>query len=67
MAFPRQELSMVMEAHIRAHEFFGGLCERGIYDNPKTIVQEIGKGKEREYNPRFLQMTLHYLLNSRKL
>jgi transposase len=47
MAFPRQELSMVIEAHIRAHEFFGGLCERGIYDNPKTIVKKIGKGKER--------------------
>jgi hypothetical protein len=52
---------MVMEAHIRAHEFFGGLCERGIYDNPKTIVQEIGLGKEREYNKRFLQLSSHYL------
>ena len=61
MAFQRQELAMVMEAHIRAHEFFGGLCERGIYDNPKTIVQEIGKGKEREYNRRFLEMSSHYL------
>jgi transposase len=61
MAFPRQELAMVMEAHVRAHEFFGGLCERGIYDNPKTIVREIGKGKEREYNSRFLQMASHYL------
>jgi transposase len=61
MAFPRQELAMVMEAHIRAHNFFGGLCERGIYDNPKTIVSEIKKGKEREYNRRFLQMASHYL------
>ena len=61
MAFERQELAMVMEAHIRAHEFFGGLCERGIYDNPKTIVQEIGTGKEREYNKRFLQLSSHYL------
>ena len=61
MAFERQELSMVMEAHIRAHEFFGGLCERGIYDNPKTIVQEIGPGKERQYNKRFLQLASHYL------
>ena len=52
---------MVMEAHIRAHDFFGGLCARGIYDNPKTIVQEIGRGKEREYNQRFLQLSSHYL------
>ena len=61
MAFFREELPMVMEAHIRAHDFFGGLCERGIYDNPKTIVQSIGQGKEREYNKRFLQLSSHYL------
>jgi hypothetical protein len=61
VAFERQELAMVMEAHIRAHEFFGGLCERGIYDNPKTIVHEIGPGKERDYNKRFLQLSSHYL------
>jgi transposase len=61
VAFERQELAMVMEAHIRAHDFFGGLCERGIYDNPKTIVQEIGSGKQREYNKRFLQLSSHYL------
>jgi len=61
VAFERQELAMLMEAHIRAHNFFGGLCERGIYDNPKTIVQEIGPGKEREYNKRFLQLSSHYL------
>jgi len=60
-AFERQEMAMVMEAHIRAHDFFGGLCERGIYDNPKTIVQNIGTGKEREYNRRFLQLSSHYL------
>jgi len=61
VAFERQELAMVMEAHIRAHDFFGGLCTRGIYDNPKTIVLEIGTGKEREYNQRFLQLSSHYL------
>lgn len=61
VAFFRQEAAMLMEAHIRAHDFFGGLCERGIYDNPKTVVQSIGKGKKREYNRRFVQMASHYL------
>jgi transposase len=46
MAFFREELPMVMEAHTKAHDFFGGLCERGIYDNPKTIVQSIGRGAQ---------------------
>ena len=63
MAFEREELSMVVEAHIQAHDFFGGLCERGIYDNPKTIVQSIGKGKEREYNRKFMQLASHYLFD----
>jgi transposase len=63
MGFFREELAMVMEAHIRAHDFFGGLCERGIYDNLKAIVQSIGHGKEREYNRRFLQLSSHYLFD----
>ena len=61
MAFVRQEMAMLMEAHARAHDFFGGLCERGIYDNLKAVVQNIGKGKVRDYNNRFLQMASHYL------
>jgi hypothetical protein len=61
VAYPRQELAMVMSAHIRAHDFFGGLCERGIYDNMKTVVDKIGHGKEREFNRRFLQLASHYL------
>lgn len=61
MAFPRQSEEMVLEAHIRAHDFFGGLCTRGIYDNLKTVVTHIGRGKEREYNTRFLALASHYL------
>ena len=61
MAFPRQQLPMLFEAHQKAHDFFGGLCQRGIYDNAKTVVDKIGKGKERDYNQRFLQLSLHYL------
>ncbi len=60
-AYPRKELSMVIDAHIRAHNFFGGLCARGIYDNPKTVVTRIGRGKERDYNERFMQLASFYL------
>jgi transposase len=54
-AYFRQDLPVVMDAHIRAHDAFGGLCECGIYDNPKTIVTRIGSGKARDFNPKFLQ------------
>ncbi len=35
--------------------------ERGIYDNMKTAVDKVGKGKDRTINKRFLAMSSHYL------
>jgi transposase len=61
IAFTRMSLEMVLAAHVAAHDFFGGLCGTGIYDNPKTVVTRIGKGKEREFNRRFGQLASHYL------
>jgi len=65
IAFTRMSLEMVFAAHTAAHTFFGGLCEIGIYDNPKTVVTRIGKGKEREFNKRFEQIASHYLFAPR--
>jgi len=61
IAFHRQAMEMLLEAHVRAHDFFGGLCTRGIYDNLKTVVSKIGRGKERTYNSRFMALASHYL------
>lgn len=61
VAFPSEALEMILQAHVVAHDFFGGLCTRGIYDNPKPIVLKVGRGKEREFNPRFLECASHYL------
>ena len=63
VAYPLQKMEMVLDAHVRAHEFFGGLCGRGIYDNLKTVVTKICKGKEREFNARFLECSSHYLFD----
>ena len=65
IAFTRMSLEMVFAAHNAAHNFFCGLCGTGIYDNPKTVVTRIGKGKEREFNRRFQQMASHYLFEPR--
>jgi hypothetical protein len=32
-AYPRQSQEMMFDAHARAFAFWGGACERGIYDN----------------------------------
>ena len=52
---------MVFDAHRRAFEFFGGVARRGIYDNMKTAVCRILRGKERDFNRRFEELASHYL------
>ena len=59
-AYPRETQEMVFDAHDKAFAFFGGACDRGIYDNMKTAVDRIGRGKQRDVNARFLAMTSHY-------
>ena len=61
VAYPREMQEMVMDAHIRAFEFFGGVPARLIYDNLKTVVDTIYHGKERQFNRRFLTLANHYL------
>lgn len=62
VAYHREALEMVLDAHVRAFEFFGGSCRRGIYDNLKTVVTKILIGKDRVFNPRFCQLASHYLV-----
>ncbi len=61
LAYLRQSLEMVTDAHTQAFAFFGGVCRRGIYDNMKTVVTKILLGKQRTFNPGFLALAAHYL------
>lgn len=60
-AYPQQTHEMLFDAHTHAFRVLGGIPDRGIYDNMKTAVDKIGRGKERTINQRFLAMTSHYL------
>jgi transposase len=62
IAYPRESQEMVLDAHQRAFTTFGGSCRRGLYDNMKTAVIKILKGKERDFNRRFEEMCSHYLV-----
>lgn len=62
VAYRRESQEMVFDAHNRAFKFFGGTCKRGIYDNLKTAVDRVLRGKKRQFNNRFLQMCSHYLV-----
>ncbi|HIJ95938.1 MAG TPA: IS21 family transposase [Desulfuromonadales bacterium] len=61
VAYTREKLEMVFNAHLRAFEFFGGVCKRGIYDNLKTVVTKILMSKDRVWNRRFQNLASHYL------
>jgi transposase len=62
VAYHRESLEMVLDAHMRALAFFEGIPRKVIIDNPKTMVQAIGVGKGRQFNTRFLAMMNHYLI-----
>jgi transposase len=60
-AYLLQTHEMLFDAHWHAFRVFGGVPERGIYDNMRTAVDRIGRGKERQINMRFLAMANHYV------
>ena len=60
-AYPLQTHEMLFDAHNHAFRVVGGVPRRGIYDNMKTAVDKIRKGKVRDINTRFQAMVSHYL------
>lgn len=63
-AYPTQTHEMLFDAHAQAFAAFEGVPARGIYDNMKTAVDKVGRGKLRTVNARFEAMTSHYLFEA---
>ena len=61
VAYPSQGHEMLFDAHTRSFAALGGVARRGIYDNMKTAVDKVKKGKGRIVNERFATMCAHYL------
>src|SRR5262245_6169323 len=55
---------MLFDAHNHALAALGGVPKRGIYDNMKTAVDKVGRGKARSVNARFRAMTSHFLFEA---
>jgi transposase len=64
IAYPRETQEMLLDAFAQALTFYQGVPQRVLIDNPKTMVIRIGKGKEREFHPRFLALMNHYLMDA---
>ncbi|SFN57373.1 IS21 family transposase [Variovorax sp. OV329] len=61
VAYPSQGHEMLFDAHTRSFAALGGVARRGIYDNMRTAVDKVHKGKGRTVNARFAVMCAHYL------
>ncbi|MBY0436616.1 MAG: IS21 family transposase [Burkholderiales bacterium] len=64
VAYPSQGHEMLFDAHTRSFAALGGIPRRGIYDNMKTAVDRVKKGKGRVVNVRFAVMCGHYLFDA---
>ena len=64
VAYPSQGHEMLFDAHTRSFTALGGIARRGIYDNMKTAVDKVRKGKGRTVNKRFAVMCAHYLIDA---
>jgi hypothetical protein len=64
VAYPSQGHEMLFDAHTRSFTALGGIAQRGIYDNMKTAVDKVKKGKGRVVNARFAVMCAHYLFDA---
>ena len=63
-AYPQQTHEMLFDAHNHAFRVLGGVPRRGIYDNMRTAVDKVGRGKERQVNARFSAMVSHFLFEA---
>ena len=64
-AYLRANLESFLDGHRRAFAFFGGVPRRAAYDNLKSAVITVGRGRDRVLNGTFLMMRSHYLFDSR--
>jgi transposase len=63
-AYWLQTHEMLFDAHNHAFSVFGGVPRRGIYDNMKTAVDKVRRGKLRDINARFRAMVSHFLFEA---
>ena len=65
MAYEHADMVSFLDGHVRAFEYFGGVPKRLAYDNLKSAVTRVGKGRERILNETFKKLRCHYLFETR--
>jgi len=63
-AYLLQTHEMLFDTHNHVFRVLGGVPRRGIYDNMRTAVDMVGRGKDRTINARFLTMVSQHLFEA---
>ena len=63
-AHTRETQQAFLEAHVEAFEFFGGVFSLVRYDNLRSAVAKVLKGRRRVESDRFVALRSHYLFES---
>ena len=64
LAFERQTQQAFLEAHVEAFRFFGGAFALVRYDNLRSAVKQVLRGRRRVEQDRFVCLRSHYLYES---
>src|SRR5436190_9115407 len=64
MAFERQTQQAFLEAHVEAFRFFDGVFQLVRYDNLRSAVKQVLRGRRRVETDRFVALRSHYLYES---
>ena len=58
-----EKVEAILEGMVQAFEFFGSVSREVWWDNPKFVVLEILKGRQRKVHPRYQALASHYLFD----
>lgn len=60
MALPTERIEAILSGMVEAFEFFGCVPREVWWDNPKTVAQEILRGRQRRLSPYYAALASHY-------
>ena len=64
-AYPWERQEMFLDGHIRGFDWYGGVFPTLVFDNLKTAVKQILRGKGRVEQTRFTAFRAHYTFEAR--
>jgi transposase len=64
-AYPNEKIECFLDGHVRTFRFLEGVPKRCAYDNLKSAVVAVGKGRKRTLNAQFSRLIAHYAFQTR--